>query len=114
MADLNYLKENAISFIRGDTFAFAVELLIDDDIPYELKDTDKLVFTVKKSTNSEKVLIQKNILSDLNCVILHSDTANLDFGKYVYDIQLTQAGGVVQTPIGPAVFELKEEVNWDE
>lgn len=114
MEELVYLEDNIIKFHRGDTYSFSIDLLIDEGIPYELKDTDKLVFTVKKTVNTSKVLIQKTITSDLSVIIEHADTADLAYGNYVYDVQLTQAGGIVQTVIGPCSFILEDEVNWDE
>ena len=39
-----------------------------------------------------------------------SDTKNLPFGNYVYDIELTTADGFVDTFIGPATFTLTGEV----
>ena len=40
-----------------------------------------------------------------------SDTADLNFGKYVYDIQLTKANGKVDTFITKATLKLSEEVD---
>lgn len=39
------------------------------------------------------------------------DTADLNFGKYVYDIQLTKANGKVDTFIPKAILKLSEEVD---
>lgn len=39
------------------------------------------------------------------------DTADLNFGKYVYDIQLTKANGKVDTFISKAILKLSEEVD---
>lgn len=113
MDDVVYLENNIISFVRGDTYRFSVELLTDDDAPYILKENDKLVFTVKKTPYTSKVLIQKQINSSMEVLINHEDTADLPYGKYVYDVQLTNEIGVT-TVIEPTSFILKEEVNWDE
>ena len=113
MSDVVYLENNIISFVRGDTFSFSVELLTTDDVPYELKENDKLVFTVKKTPNTSKVLIQKQIGSSMDVRIDHEDTADLPYGNYVYDVQLTNELGT-KTVIEPTSFILKEEVNWDE
>lgn len=113
MSDVVYLENNIISFVRGDTFSFSVELLTNDGLPYELKENDKLVFTVKKTPNTSKVLIQKQIDSSMEVQIEHEDTADLPYGKYVYDVQLTNELGT-KTVIEPTSFILREEVNWDE
>lgn len=113
MSDVVYLENNIISFVRGDTFSFLIELLTTDDLPYELKENDKLVFTVKKTSRQSNVLIQKVINSSMEVTIEHDDTADLPYGKYVYDVQLTNELGT-KTVIEPTSFILKEEVNWGE
>ena len=45
-------------------------------------------------------------------IIEPDDTEGLDFGNYVYDIQVTWAGGVVKTLVGPARWRLTEEVTY--
>ena len=113
MSDVVYLENNVISFPRGDTFSFTVELLTNDGLPYELKENDRLVFTVKKTFMQSNILIQKVINSSMEVTIEHEDTADLPYGKYVYDVQLTNELGT-KTVIEPTSFILKEEVNWDE
>ena len=114
MSDVVYLENNVISFPRGDTFSFVVELLTNDGLPYELKENDKLVFTVKKTSRQSNILIQKVINSSMEVTIEHEDTANLQYGRYVYDVQLTNELYGTKTIIEPTDFILKEEVNWDE
>ena len=79
---------------------------------YNLQEEDKLVFTVKKNTSTDITILQKQILGD-TFTLTHDDTKCLDYGKYVYDIQLTQANGDVTTVIQPSVFEIMPEVNFD-
>ena len=43
--------------------------------------------------------------------LTRGDTADLNFGKYVYDIQLTKANGKVDTFITKATLKLSEEVD---
>ena len=57
-------------------------------------------------------MIVKDIpVSTMMLVLLPEETKRLNFGKYVYDIQLTRADGRVDTIIAKAAFKLTEEVD---
>lgn len=103
---------NDISLTRGDTLHLQITLTDQEGEVYTLQDGDALVFTVKKNTSSDVVLIQKNILNS-DITISHEDTKNMSYGTYVYDVQLTQANGDVTTVIKPSKFIITEEVNFD-
>lgn len=103
---------NDIKIIRGDTSRFEVEVLDQTGEKYNLQEEDELVFTVKKNTSTDITILQKQILGD-TFTLTHEDTKSLDYGKYVYDIQLTQANGDVTTVIQPSIFEIMPEVNFD-
>lgn len=103
---------NDIEVIRGDTMHFEVEIVDQKGEPYTLQSGDQLVFTVKKNTSTSLIILQK-IISGGKLIISHEDTASLDYGRYVYDIQLTQANGDVTTVIHPSPFDILEEVNFD-
>ena len=71
---------------------------------------DSVRFAMKQSYNSTKVLIDKSI--PINTLLLKldpNDTKHLNFGKYVYDIEITFANGDVDTFIS-GEFELTPEV----
>ena len=53
--------QNKIELIRGDTLFLSIELIDYYGYPYQLKDTDKLVFTVKRSIYHNDVIIQKQL-----------------------------------------------------
>lgn len=100
---------NDISMHRGDDAEF--DVLVTDNTgcgDYELKDGDTLKFSMKKSIDDSEIALTKT-LDGSKLVIAHGDTAGLDFGSYVYDIQLTFANGKVQTII-VGNFELEKEV----
>lgn len=103
---------NDITLTRGDTLHLQITLTDQEGEVYTLQDGDTLVFTVKKNTSSDVVLIQKNILNS-NITISHEDTKNMAYGTYMYDVQLTQANGDVTTVIKPSKFKITEEVNYD-
>ncbi len=105
------LRGSDIQLTRGDNAYFDIVITLDDGIKYVRESGDKLVFTVKKSYNSEYEYIEKNI-EGLALVISPNDTKELDYGSYWYDIQLTTVDGGVFTVVGPARFILREEVTF--
>lgn len=98
-----------ITITRGDTAEITFEIKNADGTAFEPSEGDEVVFTVKESTVSETVLIQKTGTS-IN--ILSSDTSALPYGVYVYDVQVTLATGQKNTVIEPSPFIITEEVNW--
>lgn len=107
------ITRNRISLTRGDTASFKVNLKNEEGSNYILTDGDKLIFTLKKSTVSEEILIQKNIENG-EFKIYPDDTRKLFYGNYVYDIQLTKENGDVCTVVKPSLFEILSEVNFYE
>ena len=100
---------NDISMHRGDDAEF--DIIVTDNTgcgEYTLQDGDSLKFSMKKSIDDSELVLTKN-LNKSKLIIAHSDTANLDFGTYDYDIKLTFANGKVQTII-VGKFELEKEV----
>lgn len=110
-------------FPRGDSF------LLDKFRPVdkagnvvELQDTDKLYFTVKADSYSSNILFQKRLNEGIelqedgyyHITIEPSDTNGLDYGSYVYDIQLkrTDPKDYVKTLINGTIT-LTEEVTWE-
>lgn len=100
-----------IQITRGDSGYFNIDITLQDGTKYVRQEGDKLVFTVKRSYNSEYEYIQKEI-PELALEITCTDTQELDYGNYWYDIQLTTADGAVYTVIGPARFIMREEVTF--
>lgn len=100
---------NTISITRGDTGKFDIELKNIDGTEYEPQEGDVVTFTVKKGTSEEEILIQK---TGLSIEIEPADTAELTYGTYKYDIQVTFANGEVCTVITPNDFKVKDEVTF--
>lgn len=94
-----------ISFVRKD-----VNKKIIEDIP------EKVYLTIKGSYTSDKVLIQKTLDNGItinenfeyNIEFVSTDTDGLDFGKYVYDIEIKN--GDKPKTIHRGTFEIEEEV----
>lgn len=88
-----------ISVPKGTSTDIVVSLKDGDGSQYQLKDGEKLILSVKSSIYSNAYLLSKTITkeaynSSLEGYVFEievSDTANLDFGKYLYDIALQTA-----------------------
>lgn len=105
--------DNVIELTRGDTARFDVTIVNSipgsPDIPYIVQPDDVLEFSLKKTANDEEYLIHKKISGSVTFHILPEDTKSLEYGKYVYDVQLTTKGDVY-TVITPTKFKVLKEV----
>ena len=95
-----YIDEDQnIELTRGDTGLFTISLVDNNNVPYVPHAGDSLRFAMSKNYGTE-ILINKTIPIDtLTLELEPSDTKELKFGSYVYDIQLTTAGNRVATII---------------
>lgn len=106
-------KNNNIRLTRGDTAKFIVSVQNESiKEPYNILSSDTLTMTIKDSIRDGEPCIQKTITGSNAFHILPSDTSSLNFGKYIYDIQLTTKEGDVYTVVAPSTFELMEEVTY--
>lgn len=81
--------------------------------PYEIRPNDVLTLTVKKTVKDLEPRFQKKTINGTNVFrILPADTHALEFGKYVYDVQITTEASDVYTVIGPCTFEILKEVTY--
>lgn len=106
-------QNNVIRLTRGDTARFSVT--VKNDItknPYDVLPTDTLIMTIKKSVRDSEPCVQKKIVGSNVFHILPTDTSDLPFGRYVYDVQLTTNDSDVYTVVPPTVFELMKEVTY--
>lgn len=108
MFDITGENLTDIYLTRGDTASLQVNLCDGGNV-YKLQPGDTLTMTVRKTVDSGKAFSVKadddGILS-----IAHNDTAALDYGTYVYDIQLTTSDGGIYTVIPVSIFEIGQEV----
>ena len=99
-----------ISLTRGDSLILGITITKDEE-EYTPVTGDKVRFALKHVIADDEPLILKDAdISTMTLTIEPSDTKNLAFGTYVYDIELTTHDGYVDTFIGPAKFNLTEEV----
>ena len=107
------VKKTTITLTRGDTFKAQISLTDTEGNPYTPVEGDHIRFAVKKSYDDPdtEVLINKEVPIETMILTLEpSDTKDLDFGEYVYDIQYTNSAGEVDTFITTSAFILTEEV----
>lgn len=106
------IYDNMITLTRGDTAVFALDILDTNSEAYEMQPGDVAVWTLKKNTITKEIMLQKEFDADGQVKILPAETENFDYGTYFYDVQLTQASGVVQTIITPSPFYLTDETTF--
>lgn len=113
------IVNNSIELTRGDTLRTQVGIEIDD-VEYKPQEGDVVRFALKRNIlNKERTeyideqpLCLKNVPTDTMILTLDpSDTKNLGFGRYVYDMEITFADGTVATFITKAPFKITEEVD---
>lgn len=105
---------NNITLTRGDSASISVTLKNPDGTNYNLQSGDILLFTVKYNCITDNIIFQKDISSNATINILPSDTNELSYGTYYYDVQLTKANGAVNTVIPPRDFIIDKEVTFYE
>lgn len=107
---LNLLSDMTIELTRGDTARFSIT--IDNDIthtPYIIQENDRVTFSIKKKIKDQKPIFSKSFIGSNIIHIEPADTKDLEFGKYVYDVEIITEFGDVYTPI-QAPFKLLGEV----
>lgn len=99
--DGEYVKTKDTDIVDGKEYYYKAA--------YEMQEGDSIVFTVKKSEKDAEHLIQK---TGERIILDPVDTAELEYGRYRYDVQFTDANGFVDTVIEPSNFRVKKEVTW--
>lgn len=104
------INDNNISLTRGDTLFLTVNLTDNAGDVYEPQEGDTIRFAMKKKIASTQLIMLKNIPTNtMTFEIKPEDTKELNYGTYVYDIELTDAHGHVTTVI-LGKFTLTDEV----
>ena len=112
---INIDSDFNITMTRGDTFVRTITLKKNGNT-YTPTNADVIRFAMAKvykgETGYEPLLI-KTLTPDGNRLVWRidpQDTADLDYGKYVYDLQITYADGSVETFCANKKFKLLKEV----
>ena len=110
-------------FVRGDTFPFPDRFRFKDPNGNILNVTtgDKIYMTIRKDAKSKTKILQKTLGNGIfkdsdgyyNVILNSTDTANLPYGTYGFDISLKTSGGLVFTPIIGSIT-LTEEYTYKE
>ena len=99
-----------ITGTRGDTGRLRFTLNFDK-VPYELQQGDVVRFAVNTADHEATPLITKT-LDGYVLTLNPSDTKNLGFGSYLYDVQITFAeSGDVLTYLEKKKFKLTWEAD---
>ena len=105
-------EDNTIRITRGDSLTINIILTDNDGFPYEPVEGDEVWFTVKKSAISEDVLIRKSIdITSLELDLVESDTKDLAFGNYKYEVECITTLNDHYTVIKNAPFIITEELH---
>lgn len=99
--------EQNIILTHGDTARFDVVVKNPDGTIYTPVEGDTISFKVKEAAGLTAALISK---TGASITIEHSDTASLDVGEYVYDVDITLAGGDINTIVPESKFVIVPEV----
>ena len=103
-----------IEFPRGDTYPIMFELTDSEGNPLNTEDLE-LYFTMKKSYRTTDAILQKRLSrgeitiegKNVSFILEHKDTARLNYGSYVFDIEL-KSGDYVKT-LGKGTITLTDE-----
>lgn len=107
------IEEGKIYLTKGDTAYLQIAITLDDGTTYSTHEGDTLTLSVKKDLKDAAYALQKVVAANEVITILPTDTEELEYGKYVYDVQLNTSLDEVFTIIAPSGFYLKEEVTHD-
>ena len=102
---------NKIYLTRGDTAFLEISLTDENGDEYTPSESDKVMFRLKKTAMSKTVLIEKEI--DTSTMILEleeSDTKDLQFTTYVYEIEIVTGNEYHFTVIENTDFEIGPEL----
>ena len=98
-----------LAMVRGDYECISVNVRGD---AYTVTEDDFIELTVRRTTLSDRLIYKKvSIFPEGKGVIefLPEDTEGMDFGKYVYDMQLTYANHRTKTIVELSDFIIKGE-----
>lgn len=111
------IKEVDFDFVRGDTTPITFSLKDANGADLEIA-PDEIYFTVKTSYKTKDYVFQKRLSKGeitfekgmCSLILLHKDTASLNYGSYVYDIQIKS--GIYYQTICRGSISLDDESTW--
>lgn len=105
-------NDNTIYITRGDSLTVAIALTDENGYPYETQEGDIIYFRVKKSAYAADILIEKEVdLDTYEIDFVESDTKDLAFGEYVYEVEIITITSDHYTVIKNSKFVITEELH---
>ncbi|MBR0315687.1 MAG: hypothetical protein IJQ99_02335 [Synergistaceae bacterium] len=105
------IVENQIYLTRGDTAYLTVALVDASGNNYRPVAGDKIYFRLKKNIFGDSVIFEKEVdISTLKLNLAPSDTKNLDFTSYRYEIELVKMTGECFTVVENELFVVGVEL----
>lgn len=106
------VSNNKITLTRGDTCRIKLSLKDSSGNDFVPDDGDVIRFAAKRYYTDPEPVIYIIVPNDtLILEIKPEDTKNLDFGTYVYDMQITFADGTIDTFVSKSMLRIEEEVD---
>jgi len=106
------VSNNKITLTRGDTCRIKLSLKDSSGNDFVPGDGDVIRFAAKRYYTDPEPVIYIIVPNDtLILEIKPEDTKNLDFGTYVYDMQITFADGTIDTFVSKSMLRIEEEVD---
>lgn len=105
-----YIEGNTIRMTRGDTVYLTVPITTASGEEYIVQSDDALTLSVKKSIYDAEYIFQKVVTGENMFHIAPVDTASIEYGSYLYDIQLNKSNGDVYTIIDVSTLVIMSEV----
>ena len=102
-------EDQNITLTRGDSATFGLTVKQNTSSYDFSRDTVK--FTVKKNVNTDDILFQKTFSNGV-INLTPSDTSDLKYGTYYYDVQLKNTSNGIYTVIPPSKFIVAPEVTF--
>jgi hypothetical protein len=98
---LKVKSNGSIIMSRGDTVSLDVYITDSEGQEYILKEDESLYFSAKQKLTDKNYAIPPKKLDGKTLHLMGEDTYDLDFGTYLYDIQLRKSDGRCNTIIKP-------------
>lgn len=102
------IKKGVIYHKRGDTAEFDLTVKLDN---VEITNYEA-VFSIKKTLKDTEYFLQKDVVNG-HVRLEHSDTQDLEYGEYYYDIQIKIDDGSTEglySTVGPYKYYLEADV----
>ena len=109
------MKHQDIEIVRGTTNTFGITLTDAEGKFFTLESGQVLVFALKKRPKDVERVLVKKVTNRVEGVyyleITPEDTADLETGKYFYDVGMQQGSDVFYNIIESSVFDIKPNIS---